>query len=95
MKTKRHGKHHPWFHRSLFRLKHGHLHTAFLVESLVTTTIITMVFIFDDFFKQYVERQHISVRMKYFLHTLATFVGVWTVLYAFLFLFGYGQVIIS
>lgn len=78
----------------LFRIDHDRLHTAFLFETLVTTTIITLVFMLDDVFNRYVERQNMRRAHKYLLHTAATFVCVLTTLYAFLFLFGYGQVLV-
>jgi len=82
------------FVKPLFKVDHSNLHIAFFFECLVTTTIISIIFIIDDVFTKYMEKERFTQFQKYVVHAIAIFITIFLVLYTFLFIFGYGEVII-
>lgn len=78
----------------LIPVDHGHVHTAFFFEALVTTLVITITLILDDFLTEMMEYRNMARWKKYLIHTVLIFIAVLVCIYTLSFLFGYGEALV-
>ena len=83
---------------SIFKLDFTHLHTAFIFEAALSSIVVVITLILNDWIVQYFRKRHhdrFSKWKMYLCHIILSFFSILVLLYGSLYLFGYGDSVVA